>query len=222
MSTLKWSLVTLLCFLIYHTTAQMVEIQGKAAIHAVIDSSNTDVNVVLTADGMLAARKYVVGDFIFGGVVFWIDSSGEHGLVCDTVDISTSSQWYNGVYRVTNATGDGIGAGSMNTHLIIAQQTNDGISGSFAALKSLSLTNRHDHGWYVPSKSELDLIFRHKSKINATIAQIGGDIIGSGPLWYWSSTEADQNNAWRQIFSGGIQSTTSKEQSGYVRLISKF
>ena len=51
---------------------------------------------------------------------------GEHGLVADTADISTGIQWYNGVKKVTNATGDGVGSGEMNTMLIIAQQTAPG------------------------------------------------------------------------------------------------
>ncbi|MDH3650846.1 MAG: hypothetical protein OEQ53_14265, partial [Saprospiraceae bacterium] len=67
--------------------------------------------------------KYQIGDEAHGGVVFWVDETGKHGLVAAPCDQSETILWWNGMDRVTNATGDGIGAGAMNTLLIIALQT---------------------------------------------------------------------------------------------------
>jgi len=63
---------------------------------------------------------YSVGDFAQGGVIFWVDERGEHGLVCAKEDLGPG-YWYNGgSYARTLATGDGIYAGEMNTSIIVA------------------------------------------------------------------------------------------------------
>ena len=32
---------------------------------------------------------YEVGDFALGGIIFWVDETGQHGLVCAKEDQST-------------------------------------------------------------------------------------------------------------------------------------
>lgn len=118
--------------------------------------------------------------------------------------------------RVTNATGDGVGAGKMNTSLIIAMQTNDNTAGSFAALLCANLvitSGGVDYGdWYLPSKYELNLMFLQK----ATIGNFTNNI-------YWSSTEVSNVFAWLQRFSDGIQFNNSTKGIQYsVRAVRAF
>lgn len=42
-------------------------------------------------------KTYKVGDFAQGGIVFWVDETGQHGLVCAKEDQDGGSglQWYN-------------------------------------------------------------------------------------------------------------------------------
>ncbi|MFH1050451.1 MAG: hypothetical protein V1779_05910 [bacterium] len=76
---------------------------------------------------------HYIGESYGGGIVFWVDSSGQHGLIATTADQSTGIQWYNGTYRYTGSLGDGLNAGAMNTAMIVATQISDNQTGNFAA-----------------------------------------------------------------------------------------
>jgi len=55
-----------------------------------------------------------------------------------------------------------------------------------------------------------------------TSAGIGfrtGETDAFASAYYWSSTESDANNAWRQYFDGGYQGTSGKTNSSYVRAV---
>lgn len=177
-------------------------------------------NVVRKADGTLGVRQYKIGDFVHGGIVFWVDGSGEHGLIADTADISTGTPWSNGVEKRTNASGDGIGAGKMNIMLIIALQTIDNPVGNFAALMFADLRRGPFGDWYLPSKEELNLMFVNRNVINSTSLANGGDSFEE--VSYWSSTEDSGGDAWNQNFLTGNQSDFAKLIDNRVRAIRAF
>jgi hypothetical protein len=158
---------------------------------------------------------HFIGESYGGGIVFWVDATGQHGLIAATSDRSTGIQWYNGTFRVTNATGDGVCAGKMNTSLIIAMQTNDNTAGDFAALYCANFAINSGgvkYGeWYLPSTNELNLMYIQR----ATIGNFTSDR-------YWSSTEASNNNAWRQNFGTGDQGQSFKNDTYKVRAIRDF
>jgi hypothetical protein len=78
--------------------------------------------------GSGGGTTYQVGDFAQGGVVFYVDASGKHGLVADIEDIPGPFFQWSDQFTVTGATGGGtangigggVGAGKMNTALILA------------------------------------------------------------------------------------------------------
>ena len=158
--------------------------------------------------------NHYIGESYGGGIVFWVDTTKQHGLIAAKADQSTGLRWYNGTFRVTNATGDGVGAGKMNTSLIIAMQTNDNTAGSFAALLCANLvitSGGVDYGdWYLPSKYELNLMFLQKTAIGIF-----------APSKYWSSTEV-MVFAWNQLFSTGLTDFGSKGNADYVRAVRAF
>ena len=39
------------------------------------------------------STTYSIGDIVNGGVVFWLDSTGQHGLVVAFSDVATSVEW---------------------------------------------------------------------------------------------------------------------------------
>ncbi len=158
---------------------------------------------------------HFIGESYGGGIVFWVDATGQHGLIAATSDQSTGLVWYNGTSRLTNATGDGVGAGKMNTSVIIAMQTNDNTAGSFAALICANLvitSGGVDYGdWYLPSKYELNLMFLQR----ATIGNFTSNV-------YWSSTENFNDSAWVQDFNSGLQFFSNKSLAFYVRAVRAF
>jgi len=149
-----------------------------------------------------------IGDFAQGGIVFWVDETGQHGLVAAKVDQSTGVRWYAGTNGNTQAKGDGPYAGEANTSIIIAAQVAIGDDGSTYAARICNELQITEGGttygdWYLPSKKELDLMYQNRATINATAGANGGSGFVSG--YYWSSTESSSNAAWSQNFSDGLQ-----------------
>ena len=120
---------------------------------------------------------HVIGETYGGGKVFYVDDSGQHGLIAALADRSTGIQWYNGTNKFTGTTGDGLYAGAMNTAIIIAAQMNDNPAGNFAAKVAADYSVQEDgvtpctgsaaeicYGdWYLPSMVELNLLYQQKA-----------------------------------------------------------
>jgi len=154
-----------------------------------------------------ANRTYEVGDFAHGGVVFWVDESGEHGLVCAKADQSEGVRWYAGTYGNTQAKGDGMYAGEANTSIIIAAHVAIGDDESPYAARicnELQVTeNGRTYGdWYLPSHKELILMNSLSAIIDATATANGGTAFANGE-YYWSSTEYNSNYVFYVRFGFG-------------------
>ena len=211
-------LTLLLSLLISGLYAQNLEVVGKAKITVMDTVTSATANVVRQEDGTLALRHYKIGDMTQGGIVFYIDESGEHGLVSDTVDLASpgdaadfTHQWST-VYEDTGARGDGIGAGAMNTLLIVSAQRGDTDS---AARLCADLVRGGYGDWYLPSKEELNLMYN-----NLKVAGLGGF---SSTFYYWSSTEVDSSDAWLQSFANGLQEDgLVKDSAVRVRAVRAF
>ncbi len=168
-----------------------------------------------TAESITGTPKLTIGQSYQGGIIFWLDSTGKHGLIAATASYSTVTQWHNGTYRYTGATGDGLYAGAMNTALIVATQIADNQVGNFAAkvCADYSVTDGDvTYGdWYLPSKYELNLLYEQKTVVS-----------GFANETYWSSTESNNNNAWSLYFGVGVDNGSNKVTSLYVRAIRAF
>lgn len=107
-------------------------------------------------------------------------------------------------------TSDGLGAGVVNTANII----NHIISNCAAYACSKYYTGTTKQGdWYLPSKMELDLLYRN----------LRDKIINTGSSGYhWSSSERNGNRAWALRFSDGAQYSTDKFSTFSVRAIRAF
>ena len=173
------------------------------------------------------STTYSVGDFAQGGIVFWVDETGQHGLVAAKEDQSTGIRWYAGTYGNTQAKGDGPYAGEANTSIIIAAQVAIGDDGSTYAARICNELQITEGGktygdWYLPSKEELNLMFQNKATIDATATSNGGS--GFASAYYWSSTEygTNGNGAWRQLFSNGGQTSGNTRYTNSVRAVRAF
>ncbi len=201
-------------------------------------SYEDSVNVYTAGDGIditdkvisntAAATTYAVGDFAQGGVVFWVDASGQHGLVVakvDQADESTEIRWYAGTNGYTRANGDGPFAGETNTAVIIAAHVAIGDDGNTYAARMCADLSITEGGvtysdWYLPSKAELTLIQDIKSTIDATATANGGTALSSNS--YWSSTEYSNTEAWRMTMNNGLWYETTKSLSLSMRAIRAF
>ena len=178
-----------------------------------------------TAETLTAAATYQIGDFAQGGIVFWVDETGQHGLVCAKTDQSTGVRWYAGTNGNSQAKGDGPFAGEANTLIIVAAQVAIGDDGSTYAARICNELKVTEGGktygdWYLPSFEELDLMFQNKSNIDATAIANGGSAFADVP--YSSSTEHDYSRAFFQNFIDGYRFSTSKHSAGRVRAVRSF
>jgi hypothetical protein len=152
---------------------------------AEIGGNNVDEN----CDGNI----FVVGDYAYGGVVFYIaptaidlNSDGvlDFGLICSIEDLTSQ----NGVIFSTNlgvytgVTNYRVGFGKSNTDYIIQNGIN---------CPPVSLTNAYSGGgytdWYLPSTDEVIWIYKSKDLINTTAGQYGGSDFLAPNDGYWSS-----------------------------------
>ena len=162
------------------------------------------------------AWTHHIGEKYGGGIVFYVYDGGLHGLIAARADQSDGI-WYNGVYKFTGATGDGLGAGAMNTALIVAAQIDDTPGGNFAAKICADYSVKDADGvtygdWYLPSDAELNLLYLQKNVVGG-FAHVG---------YYWSSTESNRYTAWEQTFYDGDHGNYFKNLTARVRAVRAF
>lgn len=153
-----------------------------------------------TAESIVGNVKHYVGELFGGGIIFFVDHSGEHGLIASLDDICDK----NGVHW--SATGDveiGSAAQSLtngvgNTAAIIAQDNTSG----YAATLCNSYTHDGFSDWYLPAYLELKTLCNNIFIINKILDNdgdsstnglsfVGDDRTGD----YWSSTELYDQDA---------------------------
>ena len=181
-----------------------------------------------SAWALVGGTTYSVGDFAQGGIVFLVDETGKHGLVCAKTDQNGGNwiRWYAGTHGDTQAKGDGPYSGKTNTAIIIAAQVAIGDDGSTYAARICNELQITEGGktygdWYLPSKEELDLMYQNKATIEATANANGGSNFSLNH-YFWSSTEHNNGRAWTQVFSNGSQIHDGTDYSNGVRAVRAF
>ena len=189
-----------------------------------ITSSQSDAITANTAK--VGVTSYSIGDDAQGGVVFWVDATGQHGLVVAKTNQSTGLRWYAGTNGSTQAKGDGIYAGKANTSIIIAAQIAIGDNGATYAARLCNELQITESGitygdWYLPSKFELNQLYLNQNTLNKVSGFFPLSMVY--PSYYWSSTESSNNTAWIKNFTrGGDSMESPKSVTGNVRAVRAF
>jgi hypothetical protein len=149
--------------------------------------------------------SFAIGQSYGGGIIFYIDGTGQHGLISSTSD-QTSAPW--GCYpNSICCTYTDIGTGQANTTAIITGCSTAGIAARIC--DDLVLNGYND--WFLPSKDELNQMLLQ----NAAIGSFSNG-------YYWSSSERSSSFAWDQLFVFGSQNYDLKSSTYYVRAIRAF
>jgi hypothetical protein len=158
-----------------------------------------------------------IGQFFRGGLVFYVDETGQHGLTCATTEQSTA-RWDNGEYLTTNASGTAVGTGQSNTTAIINVQGVGTYSASICNDYIITAEGVTYDDWFLPSKDELMLMY---TKLK--VAGLGG-FSDAGGQAYWSSSEygPPYYYAWNQWFGDVYQNYLFKEGFYYGRPVRAF
>ena len=89
----------------------------------------------------------------------------------------------------------GVGFGRLNTAAIIAMYG----EGNYAASLAARFRGGGQSDWFLPSKDELNLVYRHLHVGRTSLARLNVAV--------WTSTEASDSFAWYQLFQDGTQFT---------------
>jgi hypothetical protein len=140
-----------------------------------------------TTSGLFIGKNYG------GGIIFHIDSSGQHGLICSSNDYGGLPWGCPSIIggNITNVSGtsDQIGTGAINTAFIVAACNDRPIAASFCA--DLILNGYSD--WYLPSQGDLNLIYNR--------LVVPGVILNYSMCWHWSSTQHPTVPEWALLTS---------------------
>jgi hypothetical protein len=145
-------------------------------------------------DDRTFTSEYVLGDHMNGGYIFYVDETGEHGLVCASADQNLSALWGN--CTPEGAAGKAVGTGSKNTTDIILGCHSEGIAARLCY--DLELDGYND--WFLPSIDELFLMYENLHEKGSG---------GFEDSYYWSSTQ-DRHGAWVVSFFYGSKSNHSR------------
>lgn len=152
-------------------------------------SAGSGINIVGNTISSTGSGAHYVGELYGGGVVFWVDHTGEHGLIVSMVDQGDNQEWsvaYSGIIETNDWDGE------SNTNAIIEKFGNN----PSAAKLCYDYTNV-DYGtgiyndWFLPSIGELNHLWNNLLEVQKSLTTDGND--STVPLIktsYWSSTQS--------------------------------
>lgn len=179
---------------------------------AIIDNSTCEYPLEgYDCDGNLIV--YEVGEYTQGGIVFYVNETGTHGLVAALEDLQGNFEWGCCCDTLNGANGQEIGTGLSNTLDIISGCSDSTI----AANEALNYESEGFSDWYLPSKYELTEMYN-----NIGNGSSGGNIAGLLTVWYWSSSEHSDYYAWYVDMGNGNTGYNSKGYGFRVRVIRAF
>lgn len=167
------------------------------------------------------AESAQVGDFRYGGIIFWIDPDDDtKGLVLGLHDLDTAKWGCEEVFINQNfnsrVQGKAIGTGTQNTVKIL-----NGCSEEHnAAELCVNSTKEGYTDWFLPSIDELHKIYLNFAAIESTVLINHGESLRG--KWYWSSSEVNRTHSWLQEFNNGNQANEYKSSNYFVRAVRYF
>ena len=192
----------------------------------------------------MSGCPYHIGDFAQGGVIIFLTHDGMHGLVAaiedaspaagvqwSTLDVITNStKFYPLPYSTPKATYGQYYAGYENQQII---QQISGWETTYPAFKVAADYTKTVNGityddWFLPSSSELSLMFAMRGIINQVSVANGGDAMVNdvvNPPYgvYWSSCETVFSfGAWALNFFDGSLNDYGKVFPSAVRCVRAF
>jgi hypothetical protein len=172
-----------------------------------------------------------IGSIHAGGIVFYIDRTGMHGLVCAELDFGNAVWGGSGLIGTTDGgIGDDyvLGANGMQNTIKIVDEVSwfiKAVSDGWFSKKQLRtpaptaarlcLESNHNgfSDWYLPTRRELEVMYESLKKKNL------GDF---QPTSYWSSSEDDANFAFCFPYPNPLSGKFKKNSSAFVRAVRAF
>lgn len=172
-----------------------------------------------------AQATHYVGELFGGGVVFWVNKDGTHGLICSMVNLGTPKEWSDETGVLSSQLAKSDRDGQSNTTIIVSRSVFPG------AARSCNTYVNADYGtgvfsdWYLPSREELNCLWNNIYSVNTALEKDGNDATTILlKVDYWTSTEfgSDEKRVWIYSFVYGYVFYNLKTWFGYVRAVRAF
>ena len=187
---------------------------GTSYTFTVTATNSTGTGAASAASNSATPVSPVIGESFQGGIIFYIDGTGQHGLISATVDQSTSIAWITGGSTQTTTNGNtltAVGTGHANTNYMMAQTGYTGGAATVCHNYTVTVGDITYNDWFLPSQAELHLMYTNINGSGGFVQNI-----------YWSSSEYSANNAWYQWFNNGYQFDYTKNTTLHVRAVRAF
>ncbi len=162
--------------------------------------------------------KYKLGQEYGGGIIFYIDQTGEHGLIVSGEDYHLPMKWGKAHRRIGASS---MTNGASNTKKIAAEYGSQCAAG---ICENLIIGGFDD--WYLPAIEELSLLYKNRDHVTniGVLNTINGRGISKWKTDYISSTEySNRNDCMGVHFSrNGKVFYYNKREKYRVRAIRKF
>lgn len=148
---------------------------------------------------------HFIGEYYGGGIIFYVDEEGKHGLITKTIE---QSKWQHGVFTDDYTVRDGVGTANFNKKRIVAIKSAEAYDAQTEAGNQEAKLGE----WYLPTRYDMNKLY-----LNRTV--IGGfSDFSKG----WKSLETSSLNAWFQSFVVGVSFSNGKDDNEYIRIVREF
>ncbi len=151
---------------------------------------------------------FQLGDTYGGGVIAYLDETGQHGLIVAPADIAQAPQGCFGTW--INGTSGAVGAGQSSTNAILAVCSTPGIA---ARLCDEYVLNGFTD-WYLPTVGEMQLCYN-----NLYLNGLGNF---AGYWYYWTSTIGNEYYGPSYTFQQGGVYDVNRQDALFVRPVRSF
>jgi hypothetical protein len=219
-----------------YTTAKKIKLSSLINIDGSETKVTAGTNMTITGKGTLddpyvviaskSGNSHYIGEFFGGGIVFYIDQTGQHGLICSLIDLSTNQVWSNVKSTEIGSAAKSNWNGLANSNAIVTQS---GHTNSAAKLCLDYINTDYGTGiysdWYLPSMGELNDLWNSYKEIQKALSNDSNiTTTALAKESYWSSTEVDSWDARYFYFSYGYAYSKGKGGSTdyHVRAVRAF
>ncbi len=191
-------------------------------MNPILDAPKVVVGDILCTDSTtVRPADFIASGKVARGVVFHVDSTGEHGFAAALSDVDTLYQWSTELVDVPGLEDVFWGwlvpfpaelDGYNNTLILQSVGTPATYPGAYA----VDIAN----GWYLPTIVQLSSLRRNEYMLAEAYTVTGGDILIAGE-YYMSSSEYDDNNNYA-LYDLYFDNLESKDSYQYIREVCSF
>ncbi|WP_221258041.1 DUF1566 domain-containing protein [Flavobacterium okayamense] len=191
--------------------AALFDFETNPAITATVSASGASNNATVTIE---LVDKAEIGEYKYGGVIFWINANGNEGYVVSINDQSSGAVWGCIGLDIPGAEGQNIGDGESNTLAIVSSCNVSGIAADMAN----DIINGFSD-WFLPNLNEFGEIYNNKAIINSAIITNGGSIITDDNYWTSIQSFSNSSSAYAIKFWDGTLNNINRDNLFKVRAV---